>query len=108
MRVLSIRRPYAEQILRGTKRIEYRGRATSIISKRSYIYASLNPGKPKEFEAMGLQPGDLPAEMLVGTAGIKSCTGRRGDYEWHLKSPRRLKRKVRPTKHPQPVWFNSF
>ena len=40
MRALSIRQPYAELILRGTKTIEYRSRPTHIIGERFYIYAS--------------------------------------------------------------------
>lgn len=40
MRALSIRQPYAELILRGTKTIEFRSRPTSIIGERFYIYAS--------------------------------------------------------------------
>ena len=40
MRALSIRQPFAELILRGTKRIEYRTRPTRIIGERFWIYAS--------------------------------------------------------------------
>jgi predicted transcriptional regulator len=40
MRALSIRQPYAELIMRGIKRIEFRSRPTSIIGERFYIYAS--------------------------------------------------------------------
>lgn len=40
MRALSIRQTYAELILRVVKTIEYRGRATTIIGERFYIYAS--------------------------------------------------------------------
>ncbi len=40
MLALSIRQPYAELILRGIKRIEYRSRATKIIGERFWIYAS--------------------------------------------------------------------
>ena len=43
MRALSIRHPYAEQILRGKKKAEYRSRPTNI-RERVYIYASLTPG----------------------------------------------------------------
>jgi predicted transcriptional regulator len=39
MRALSIHQPYAELILRGIKRIEYRSRPTRIIGERFYIYA---------------------------------------------------------------------
>jgi len=108
MRALSIRQPYAEQILRGTKKIEYRRRLTSIIGERFYIYASLTPGEAKDFESMGQRPGDLPTGVLVGTVEIGKCTGMPDDYKWHLKGPRRLKRNLRPRKHPQPVWFNPF
>ncbi len=40
MRALSIRQPYAEQILRGVKKIEYRSRAPKIIGERFYIDAA--------------------------------------------------------------------
>lgn len=107
MRALSIRQPYAEQILRGTKRIEYRSRPTKI-RERVYIYASLTAGQTEHFESMGLAPGDLPTGVLVGTVDIADCSGEPGDYKWHLKSPKRLKRALRPKKHPQPGWFNPF
>ena len=108
MRALSIRQPFAEQILRGTKRIEYRSRPTSIIGERFYIYASLTPGPTRDFHRMGLQPGDLPTGVIVGTVEIEKCTGSPDDYKWRLKGPKRLKRTLSPRKHPQPVWFNPF
>jgi hypothetical protein len=43
MRALSIRQPYAELILRGIKRIEYRSRPTRIVGERFHIYASKKP-----------------------------------------------------------------
>ncbi len=43
MRALSIRQPYAELILRGIKRIEFRSRPTKIIGERFWIYASKQP-----------------------------------------------------------------
>jgi hypothetical protein len=108
MRALSIRQPYAEQILRRTKKIEYRTRPTSIIGERFYIYVSLTPGDSRDFRPMGLEPGDLPTGVIVGTVEIEGCTGRPGDYMWHLKSPKRLRWALRPRKQPQPVWFNPF
>jgi hypothetical protein len=107
MRALSIRQPYAEQILRGTKKIEYRTRPTSI-RERVYIYASLKPGWWKDFDRMRLAPGDLPTGVLVGTVEVIGCTGKPGDYKWHLARPKRLRRKLRPRKQPQPAWFNPF
>lgn len=107
MRALSIRQPYAERILRGTKKVEYRSRPTKI-RERVYIYASFTPGPREEFEALRLFPDDLPTGVLVGTVEITGCTGKPGDYKWHLKRPKRLKRLLRPKKHPQPAWFNPF
>ena len=48
-RALSIRQPYAEQILRGTKEIEYRSVKTNI-RERIYIYASLSMGDSYDIE----------------------------------------------------------
>jgi predicted transcriptional regulator len=108
MRALSIQQPNAEQILRGTKKIEHRSLPTRILNERVYIYASLTPGKLSDFEAMHLKPGDLPTGRLVGTVEIAKCTGKPGDYQWRLVRPKRLIRKLRPRKRPQPVWFNPF
>lgn len=51
IRALSVRQPYAEQILCGTKKIEYRSIATRI-RERVYIYASQTPGPKDAFEQM--------------------------------------------------------
>ena len=107
MRALSIRQPYVEQILRGKKKVEYRSRSTNI-RERVYIYASMNPGVTEAWEEIKLQPGDLPTGVLVGTVEITDCTGKPGDYEWHLAKPERLKRNLKPKKHPQPAWFYPF
>jgi len=40
MRALFIRQPYAEEILRGLKTVEYRSRRTGIVGQRFYIYAT--------------------------------------------------------------------
>ena len=40
MRALSIRKPFAELILRGIKTAEYRTRPTRIIGERFFIYGS--------------------------------------------------------------------
>lgn len=73
-----------------------------------YIYASLKPGWWNDFEAMRLSRADLPTGVLVGTVEITGCTGKPGDYRWHLKRPQRLKRKLRPKKQPQPALVQSI
>lgn len=99
MRALSIRQPYAEQILQGKKKAEYRSLPTHVRG-RVYIYASLTPAV-KAGEA-------LPRGVLVGTVEVVDCTGSRGDYAWKLGEPRRLRRPRKPRRKPQPVWFNPF
>src|ERR1043165_5475735 len=106
---LSVRQPYAEQIMAGSKKVEYRSRATSF-PKRIYIYASqtATEREKQSFKKIKKQPGDFPVGMIVGTVEIIDCTGRPGDYKWHLVNPKRLKKPVKPDNHPQPVWFKPF
>ena len=109
-RGLSIRQPYAELIMRGDKKIEYRSRPTKV-RERVYIYASLTPADIEEFEDMGLKPGDLPTGVVIGTVEIVGCKeekGYPGSYEWHLANPQRFEKPVKPDNHPQPVWFTPF
>ena len=104
-RALSIRQPYAEEILRGTKQYEYRSTRTRILNERVYIYASMQPGEIKRFESLGLEPGDLPTGVLVGTMEIEECVRNRTGWAWRIKNPQRLKRLRKPAGKPQPVWF---
>lgn len=104
---LSVRQPCAEQIMRGTKKIEYRSVPTNRRGRVS-IYASNTPGEDGDFKAMRLEPGELPTGVLIGTVEIFDCVGKPGDYKWHLRNPTRLKRMRKPKKHPQRVWFYPF
>ena len=107
MKALSIRQPYAEQILRGSKRIEYRSMPTKHRG-RFYIYASKTPGPASEFATLDLAPGQLPTGVLVGSAELVACSKGRRFFEWRLTNPRRLARPRKPHSHPQPIWFNPF
>ena len=129
MRALSIRQPYAELILRGSKRIEYRSRPTRIIGERFYIYAAKKPaaeslrgwsrdlasGMPPPWivelaDALELFPPrrPLPTGVIVGSAVIEKVSRGDGFYRWHLCDVRRARTLRRPTRHPQPVWFEPF
>ncbi len=105
-RALSVRQPFAEQILRGTKKIEYRSKETHIRG-RVYLYASLTPAM-HAFEKMGSRPGDFPTGVIIGTVEIVDCTDNGVEYEWHLARPERLEQPIKPQAHPQPVWFKPF
>lgn len=109
MRAISIRQPYVEQILRGTKKHEYRSQPTNIRG-RVYLYASLGKGPQSEFKKLKVEPGELPTGLILGTVEVADCVwddqGQR--YAYVLKDPKRLARKLKPTQHPQPVWWYPF
>jgi len=129
MLALSIRQPYAELILRGLKRIEYRSRPTKLIGQRFYIYAARKWGLPSRdregagsvLEALlplgssttaplpnGRGSDTLPTGVIVGSAVIAKCVKNCDGYEWHLSDVKRYKRPRRVKRQPQPVWFNPF
>lgn len=103
---LSVRQPFAEQIMRGTKKIEYRTVSTNIRG-RVYIYASKQP-RIDAYEKMGVEPGTFPAGVIVGTVEIIGCIEKNGEYHWLLAKPQRLKKMLIPDNRPNPVWFKPF
>jgi hypothetical protein len=107
MRALSVRQPYAERILAGTKVIEYRTRRTHIRG-RVYLYASKTPGDAADYAADGYVPDDLTHGKLVGTVEVVKCTGKDGDFKWHLANPQRLARPRAVEGMPQPGFFWPF
>ena len=107
MLALSVRQPFAEQIMRGTKTIENRKTRTRIRGT-VYIYASNGTRPIEDWKGMNVQPGALPTGVLVGTVEIVDCTGTPRDYQWQLASARRLSKKLKPKNRPQPVWFRPF
>ncbi|MGK5087662.1 ASCH domain-containing protein [Bdellovibrionota bacterium FG-2] len=109
MRAISIRQPYVEEILRGTKVFEYRSRPT-IIRGRVYLYAANVAGPEENWKKIGLEPGDLPKGVIVGTVEIVDCKHFPKDerYGYVLQNPKRLRVALKPKNHPQPCWFFPF
>jgi hypothetical protein len=107
-RALSIRQPYAELILRGIKKIEYRSRPTRIIGERFYIYASRKWAGINARATNDVREGEAPTGVIVGTAIVSRCERENGHYCWHLADVKRLERPRRPKCQPQPVWFRPF
>ena len=103
---LSLRQPNSEQVLRGKKKIEYRNMPTSK-RERVYIYAANTPADQDAWDEIGLEPGELPTGVLVGTVEIVGCRKTKIEYEWDLARPVRLKRLIKPKNHPQPGTVNS-
>ncbi len=73
-RAISIRQPYAEQILRGIKIREYRSVPTNI-RERAFIYASERPGPWFDFDLTGLDQETLPRGVLVGSVESSAANG---------------------------------
>jgi hypothetical protein len=113
LRALSLRQPWAEQVMRGEKVVEYRTRATQIRGT-IYIYASLGRYSAQEeaefADEAGFSLDDLPRGVLVGTVELYDChhDRRYDEYQWHLRNPRRLAAPPAPRMKPQPVWFYPF
>ncbi|MFN7766189.1 MAG: ASCH domain-containing protein, partial [Planctomycetaceae bacterium] len=106
LRALSVRQPWAELILRGHKRVEYRSQATHIRG-RVYLYASLAKPDPAETQVIA-SLDDLPRGLVVGTVEIVGCELGNDGYEWHLAHPQRLDTPLTPVEQPQAVWFYPF
>ncbi len=109
IRALSIRQPYAEQIMRGTKRFEFRSTRTNL-RERIYLYASAKPADDAgAWREMRLAPGALPTGVLVGSVEIVACLQSFDKEEeeaaYLLRAPRRLEPPVVPlNKAGQTFW----
>ena len=100
LRAFSVHQPYADRILSGIKRYEYRSIPTRIRG-RVYIYASL-----KTFSNRNRH---LLRGKILGTVEVIACewSSRKACYRWKLSRPRRIQPRS-PDNHPQPVWFYQF
>lgn len=105
-RAISIKQPFVEQILRGTKRYEYRSVRTNI-RERVYLYASLKPRPEKElWREMDKSADQLPKGKIVGSVQIVDCREHpRGGYAYKLANPKRLRVHLVPKNQPSPVFW---
>lgn len=95
MRALSIRQPFVESILRGTKNIEYRSWQVKEPGPL-LVHASNTRAEPEAFADAGIDsPDALPYGMLVGVVDVVACLqDENGDFEWLLAHPRRFAQSV--------------
>lgn len=111
---ISIKQPFAELILRGIKRAEYRSMRPHATG-RVFIYASLTdkPWTHESWNKLPAAPESLLRGALVGTVTITGARSvvRKGvdQYAWGLRAPRRLRIPITPDNQPQPVlWRPRF
>lgn len=106
-RAISIRQPFVEQILAGSKKFEYRSKLTRI-RERVYLYASARPVEdPILWRQVGHAPGGLPTGVIVGSVEITDCQwdDKNQCYAYCLRDPQRLSPHLVPTNQPQPVFW---
>lgn len=112
LRALSVRQPWAEQIMLGLKTIEYRSFSTDVRGV-VYLYASSTrypTEDEREIQAeVDYDLESLPRGVIVGTVEIYECRqGSDGNFEWLLRSPQRLENPLKPERQPKPAWFFPF
>jgi ASCH domain-containing protein len=106
-RAISIRQPYAELILRGQKKNEFRSRPTNI-RERIYVYAALRPADDRQaWGKAGASPGDFPTGVIVGSVEIVGCRrdARTAGFAYTLRRPKRLRKPLSPKGQPMPIFW---
>jgi hypothetical protein len=68
LRALTVRSPWAQQIMRGEKVLEYRSTPTRV-------------------RGLLLIHEAKPVGAVLGTVVLSDCQGIEGDYQWHLSDP---------------------
>ena len=106
---LSIRQPWAEIILRGEKRFEYRSRSTTV-RERIYLYAPMAvataDSMPECFTYA--QAAALPLGFIVGSAEIINCVYQDDEdcYGYELAAIQRITPR-RPKGRPLPTFWHE-
>jgi len=123
-RAISIRQPWAELILRGTKKIEVRSFRTKVRGPVC-LYASFTRGADdsKCQRSVGCSWEELDRGVLVGVIEITDCRelqstdGRaagfsiynpEGLFAWLVKPLKRFAKPIEPKAHAQPSFFFPF
>jgi hypothetical protein len=106
-RALSVRQPYANLILSGRQKKEYRSQPTSI-RERVWIYASATPAKDEQaWDKSGARPGGLRTGRILGSVEIRGCAWdeEAGMYAWRLAKPVCVPAPIVPLNRPGNVWW---
>ena len=104
MIALSVKQPYAELIIRGSKKIEYRSINTRIRG-RILIYASKSYVKKDVFDYFDIEPSECQFGRVIGEVEIVGVDFESPKYLWKLEKPKKYKCPYKPKCRPQPVWF---
>jgi hypothetical protein len=105
MMALSVRQPYANQIISGEKTEEFRS-VQSHKRERVYVYATERIAEG--FDGSDPQIASLPRNRIVGSVEIVDCGGEDGAYAWQLANPIRIDDARPVTGKPQPMFFTPW
>ena len=107
---LSVRQPYANAILDGTKPEEYRSKRCLILHRPIYLYATKIPGDLDSFKFYNTPAHTLVYGHLIGIIEFSHCYFHQeyDRYAWVIRSVTRLIEPIKPTGRPQPTWFAPF
>src|SRR3954471_21432806 len=85
MRALSIRQPFAELILRGIKKVEYRSRRTRIVGERFLIYACRGSGARGQGSALRqAQDRERTSNVQLRTSNVERGKNAEDRLRWTL------------------------
>ncbi|MBI4951264.1 MAG: ASCH domain-containing protein [Myxococcales bacterium] len=88
MHAISVKQPWAELIARGTKKIEYRSWKVAF---RGPLLIVASKGKQDErCREEGVDPEAVAYGAAVCVVDLREITGEPGNYEWHVRAPKRV------------------
>lgn len=94
---LSVRQPWADLLVHGTKKVEFRRRLTRVRG-RIWVYATLKA----DAEAQPFHPRGV----IVGEAELFDCVQvDHDDFEWLLRAPRCYRKPRAVDGTPQPMFW---
>jgi len=96
---LSIRQPWADQVMSGKKVEEYRSQPTNVRG-RIYVYASLTPDIR--------DAAHMPRGVIIGEVTLHGCREDGDRYAWLLSDPVRWPEPRKPAQRANPVWFRPW
>lgn len=108
---ISIRQPYTELILLGTKRFEYRTYPTNVRG-RVMLYATKKAADDEAawdlLDAVSTVH-EVPMGVIVGSVEIVDCVERKpGFFAYELANPIRLTVPLKPIGRPQPCFWRPL
>lgn len=103
VRAISIRQPYVERILRGTKTMEFRSRPTNV---RGTVLLYASKTLTHDSDEFDYDLDALPRGKIVGQVDIVDCLLLPNDYGYKLANPVRFDKPLDFLGRPQPLfWF---